>query len=469
MDLANNALPNYGFITPNGCDDAHDCGLDVADGWLQTHIDPLIRNATFQKDGLLIIVFDESNNLNTNGGGRVAAVLIGPYVKAGVRSTTVYQHQNVLRLRLESLGVTKFPGASASAGDMHEFFSTTTHQPPTCTLSVSPTSGPVPLSVTATGTCHDPQGSPLTTQITWGDGSSTNASSGTHSFTVAASYTVKVTATDRFNLSGSASQTVTATTTNKPPTCTLSVSPLSGAVPLSVTATGTCKDPQGSPLTTKITWGDGSSTNASSGTHSFTVAASYTVKVTATDRFNLSGSASQTVTATTTNKPPTCTLSVSPLSGPVPLSVTAKASCTDPQGSPLTTQITWGDGSSTNASSGTHSFTVAASYTVKVTATDGFSLSGSASQTVTATTTNKPPTCTLSVSPLSGPVPLSVTAKASCTDPQGSPLTTQITWGDGSSTNASSGTHSFTVAASYTVKVTATDGFSLSGSASQTV
>ena len=60
MDLANNTLPNYGFITPNGCDDAHDCGLDVADNWLKTNIDPLIKSAQFQKDGLLVIAFDES-------------------------------------------------------------------------------------------------------------------------------------------------------------------------------------------------------------------------------------------------------------------------------------------------------------------------------------------------------------------------------------------------------------------------
>src|SRR4029077_1352176 len=296
------------------------------------------------------------------------------------------------------------------------------------TLLVSPLSGPVPLSVTAKATCTDPQGSPLTTQITWGDGASTNASSGTHSFTAAGSYHVKVTATDRLNLSGSASQTVSATTTNKPPTCTLSVSPSSGPVPLSVTAKATCTDPQGSPLTAQITWGDGASTNASSGTHSFTVAGSYTVKVTATDGFNLSGSASQPVTATITNRPPTCTLLVSPSSGPVPLPVTATGTCTDLQGSPLTAQISWGDGASTNASSGTHSFTVAGSYTVKVTATDRLNLSGSASQPVTATITNRPPTCTLLVSPSSGPVPLPVTATGTCTDPQGSPLTAQISW-----------------------------------------
>src|SRR5439155_1244530 len=71
-DLANNALPNYSFIVPNLCNDAHDCSLGTADTWLQANIDPLIKSAQFQQDGLLIILFDEAGGDNTNGGGRVA-------------------------------------------------------------------------------------------------------------------------------------------------------------------------------------------------------------------------------------------------------------------------------------------------------------------------------------------------------------------------------------------------------------
>jgi hypothetical protein len=125
IDLANNALPNYSFISPNGCDDAHDCGLDVADNWLKTNIDPLIKSALFQKDGLLIIVFDESNTDNTNGGGRVAAIVISPFAKLGFRSTTLYQHESLLGLTLEGLGVTTLPAPAASAPKMWEFFTFT--------------------------------------------------------------------------------------------------------------------------------------------------------------------------------------------------------------------------------------------------------------------------------------------------------------------------------------------------------
>src|SRR5213083_3377716 len=67
-DLANHALPNYSFIVPNLCNDAHDCSLSTADAWLQSNIDPLIKSARFQQDGLLIILFDEAGGDDTNGG-----------------------------------------------------------------------------------------------------------------------------------------------------------------------------------------------------------------------------------------------------------------------------------------------------------------------------------------------------------------------------------------------------------------
>lgn len=123
QDLTAGTLPNYSFITPNGCDDAHDCSLSTADSWLQNNIDPLIKNPVFQKDGLLIVVFDESANDNTNGGGRVVCTLISPtFSKPGYQSSSFYQHESVLRLMLEGLGVTVLPGAASTAPDMGEFF-----------------------------------------------------------------------------------------------------------------------------------------------------------------------------------------------------------------------------------------------------------------------------------------------------------------------------------------------------------
>ena len=122
-DLANNALPAYSFITPNLCNDAHDCSLTTADNWLKNKIGPLIASSTFQNGGLLIIVFDESATDNTKGGGRIAWVAISPkFSRLGYKSTKLYQHQSTLRLMMQGLGLTSYPGAASTAPNMAEFF-----------------------------------------------------------------------------------------------------------------------------------------------------------------------------------------------------------------------------------------------------------------------------------------------------------------------------------------------------------
>jgi phosphatidylinositol-3-phosphatase len=121
-DLASHTLPNYAFIVPNLCNDAHDCALSTADYWLKTNIDPLIKSAQFQQDGVLIIVFDESASDNTHGGGRIVWVTVSAKAKRGYQSSTLYQHESTLRFSLSALGVTAFPNHAATAPDMGEFF-----------------------------------------------------------------------------------------------------------------------------------------------------------------------------------------------------------------------------------------------------------------------------------------------------------------------------------------------------------
>jgi acid phosphatase len=133
-DLANNALPNYSFVVPNINHDAHDCPtgptgctdaqkLATADAWLKNHIAPLLSNAAFRQDGILIIIFDEGFDTDTaHGGGHVAVVVIGPKVKVDFESTGFYQHQNVLRTMLDALGVHTYPGSAAGAADMTGFW-----------------------------------------------------------------------------------------------------------------------------------------------------------------------------------------------------------------------------------------------------------------------------------------------------------------------------------------------------------
>jgi len=110
-------------VVPNILDDGHSAPLQLADAWLQSNIAPLISNPTFQKDGLLIITFDESSgNDSAHGGGHVPAVIVSAKAKEGYQSTTFYQHQSTLRLILEGLGISHLPGGASTAPDMGEFF-----------------------------------------------------------------------------------------------------------------------------------------------------------------------------------------------------------------------------------------------------------------------------------------------------------------------------------------------------------
>src|SRR3989449_3650603 len=128
-DVANHTLPNYGFIVPNLCHDAHNCSLDSADQWLRTNVPPLIASPPFQGDGLLIIVFDEAKDGATGGGGRVVWVAVSPKSKRGDEAATRYPHESTLRLAAEALGLTRFPGAAAAAPNMAEFFASQRETP----------------------------------------------------------------------------------------------------------------------------------------------------------------------------------------------------------------------------------------------------------------------------------------------------------------------------------------------------
>jgi phospholipase C len=132
-DIQNNTLPDYAMIVPNLANDGHDCPGEAAncsdtdklsgiDSWVRTNVGPLVNSSAFQ-NSVLIYTWDEGDvNDMANQGGHVATILVSPKVRSGFQSTTMYQHQSALKLSMQLLGVTDFPGAAASAPDMTEFF-----------------------------------------------------------------------------------------------------------------------------------------------------------------------------------------------------------------------------------------------------------------------------------------------------------------------------------------------------------
>jgi phosphatidylinositol-3-phosphatase len=108
-DLASGTLPNYVFITPNLCNDAHDCPVNIADSWLQGlmgELQPALESEG--KPYLIVLTWDEGQGnhsccgLPAEAGGRIATVLISPMVKNGFEDATPYTHYSLLKTIAES-------------------------------------------------------------------------------------------------------------------------------------------------------------------------------------------------------------------------------------------------------------------------------------------------------------------------------------------------------------------------------
>src|SRR5437879_9879820 len=54
-DLAGGSVPNYVWITPNMCNDMHDCSIATGDTWLRNQVPAILNSAAFRNGGCLFI------------------------------------------------------------------------------------------------------------------------------------------------------------------------------------------------------------------------------------------------------------------------------------------------------------------------------------------------------------------------------------------------------------------------------
>jgi len=105
-DLRTQGLPDFSMLIPNLDHDAHDGSLKEADDWLRRYIEPLLANPDFQKDGILIVTFDESVKSDPDhGGGHITTVVIGPLAKEHFADATFYQHESLFATLGQILGL----------------------------------------------------------------------------------------------------------------------------------------------------------------------------------------------------------------------------------------------------------------------------------------------------------------------------------------------------------------------------
>jgi hypothetical protein len=119
-DLAQTSTtPNYVWITPNMCNDMHDCSVITGDTWLKNKL-PMIFNspAWTTQNSLLLITWDEGNRSDN----QVATLVIGSAVIPGVKSSASYDHYSLLRTVEEAWGLPPLTTHDGNATPMTDFW-----------------------------------------------------------------------------------------------------------------------------------------------------------------------------------------------------------------------------------------------------------------------------------------------------------------------------------------------------------
>ena len=91
--------PNYAFITPNLCNDGHNCPTSTMDTWLASNVPTILNSKAFiTQPSLLVITFDEGN-LSDN---HIATIFAGSAAKSNYQSSLAFNHYALLHT-IESL------------------------------------------------------------------------------------------------------------------------------------------------------------------------------------------------------------------------------------------------------------------------------------------------------------------------------------------------------------------------------
>jgi PKD repeat protein len=177
-------------------------------------------------------------------------------------------------------------------------------QPPTASFTVSTTSGYAPLAVNFNGSgSSDPDGSIVSHQWTFGDGTPATGATVSKTYSAAGTYTATLNVTDNSGLTSSKSVVITVqSVASQPPVASASASPYTGVAPLPVTFySNGSYDPEGGSLSYAWNFGDNSTGAGATVPHTYSVPGTYIATLTVTDNAGLTSSKSVTITATSGN------------------------------------------------------------------------------------------------------------------------------------------------------------------------
>lgn len=314
---------------------------------------------------------------------------------------------------------------------------------------------PVPFDGNASS---DPDGSIVSYVWDFGDGSTANGVKVSHTYAAQGVYNVSLTVTDDSGAVDSANTTATIDAANLPPVANPS-GPYQGTVnePLAFDGTGST-DPDGSIISYNWDYGDGSAGNGAASSHTYSAEGTYNVTLSVTDDGGLVSAATTTATiGAVVNLPPVANAN-GPYSGTVGSPVTFDSTgSNDPDGTIVRYTWDFGDGSTATGGAPNHTYSLQGVYTVSLTVTDDNGAMDSSSTTATIGVGNQAPVANANGS-YNGTVGIPVAFdSAGSADPDGTIVSYQWDFGDGTSAAEANPSHTYAVSGSYNVILTVTD------------
>src|SRR5437867_3802444 len=155
-----NAGTNFIWLTPNDCNNMHDCSVATGDAWIQSWV-PNLLTAMAGKKAALIIMFDEAYTSPPD----IYMSFSGPATQLAYKSTASYTHYSLLKLIEDVWGGGNLGQGDVTAPSPLEFFNA---GGPDFTLSANPgtVSFDAGLSANSTISLHDTGGFSGTVALT---------------------------------------------------------------------------------------------------------------------------------------------------------------------------------------------------------------------------------------------------------------------------------------------------------------
>jgi hypothetical protein len=102
----------FTFVTPNLCNDMHDCPVQTGDSWLSSFMSTALASAEYQAGNTVVfITWDEGSGADQH----VPTLVVSPYTAPGTQATAYYDHYSLLRTTEELLALDPLGNASTAA------------------------------------------------------------------------------------------------------------------------------------------------------------------------------------------------------------------------------------------------------------------------------------------------------------------------------------------------------------------